>query len=79
VTVAALAAPAAGAATSSGTGGTNRAGVTGCKKAKIGGRTKCLAAGQLCNRRYEKQYERNGFACVKSHGRYRLEANKLTF
>jgi hypothetical protein len=51
----------------------------GCVKAKVGGASKCLAAGQACSHKYQKTYAKHGFSCVKSHGRYRLVANKLSF
>lgn len=31
--------------------------------ARIGGAQKCLQAGEYCATRYERQYERYGFAC----------------
>ncbi len=45
-----------------------------CVHARIGGKRKCLANGQSCNHKYEIQYERYGFACIKTstHGRYHL-------
>jgi hypothetical protein len=36
-----------------------------CVYGRIGGRTKCLARGEFCARRYERQYERYGFSCSK--------------
>jgi hypothetical protein len=35
--------------------------------AVIGGKHKCLGAGEYCSKRYERQYERYGFECS---GRY---------
>lgn len=34
-----------------------------CVHAKVGGRRKCIARGQYCARRYERDYERYGFTC----------------
>lgn len=34
-----------------------------CVHAKIGGKRKCIARGQYCARRYERDYERYGFTC----------------
>jgi hypothetical protein len=79
VTVASLAAPAAGATASSETGGTSRAVATACTKARIGGHSKCLAAGQLCSRKYEKQYERKGFYCRNNKRKYRLVKIGMSF
>lgn len=46
-----------------------------CVHARIGGQSKCIARGQYCARRYERQYERYGFTCSKRdrNGRYHLE------
>jgi hypothetical protein len=46
--------------------------ITACVHAKIGGQRVCLAPGKSCQRKYERQYERHGFACVKRNGKYRL-------
>jgi hypothetical protein len=45
-----------------------------CVHARIGGQRKCLATGQSCAHKYERQYEQHGFACIKTsaHGRYHL-------
>lgn len=45
-----------------------------CKHAKIGGKSKCIARGQYCARRYERDYERYGLHCTKrdANGRYHL-------
>jgi hypothetical protein len=44
-----------------------------CKTATIGGATKCIARGQFCAVRNQKDYKRNGFTCKKDKaGRYRL-------
>lgn len=46
-----------------------------CKKAKIGGKRKCIAAGQFCARRYERDYNKYGYTCSKrdQNGRYHLK------
>jgi hypothetical protein len=46
-----------------------------CKHARIGGKSKCIARGQYCARRYERGYERYGYHCTKrdSRGRYHLQ------
>jgi hypothetical protein len=36
-----------------------------CKSARIGGARKCIAAGQFCARRYERDYRRYGYTCSK--------------
>jgi hypothetical protein len=36
-----------------------------CIHGRIGGHAKCLARGEYCARRYERQYERYGFTCSK--------------
>ena len=50
-----------------------------CKSAKIAGKHRCLAAGQSCTHRYEKQYVKYGFSCVKSGRHWRLVNNRLAF
>ena len=35
-----------------------------CKHARIGGQSKCIARGQYCARRYERDYERYGYHCT---------------
>ena len=47
---------------------------TACMHAKIGGKRKCIASGQYCARRYERDYERYGFTCSKRdrRGRWHL-------
>lgn len=47
-----------------------------CQKAKIGGQSKCIAAGQFCAKRYEKDYNKYGFSCSKKdiNGRWHLKA-----
>jgi hypothetical protein len=51
-----------------------RAGVA-CIHARIGGHRVCLGAGRTCAHRYEHQYLRHGFTCVRAnrHSRYRLQ------
>lgn len=48
--------------------------VASCKRAKIGGKRKCIARGQYCSRRYHRDYKRYGFSCSKRdrNGRYHL-------
>lgn len=45
-----------------------------CKKATIGGQSRCIARGQFCARRYERDYRRYGFSCSKKdrNGRWHL-------
>jgi hypothetical protein len=45
-----------------------------CEKAKIGGKTKCIAAGQFCARANQKDYKKHGYSCSKKdkNGRYHL-------
>jgi hypothetical protein len=43
----------------------------GTKRAIIGGKVKCLRAGQPCTARYQTAYKRYGFTCVKGHLRKR--------
>ena len=43
----------------------------GTKRAIIGGKVKCLRAGQSCTARYQTAYKRYGFTCVKGHLRKR--------
>jgi hypothetical protein len=40
--------------------------------AVIGGRHKCLGAGEYCATRYERQYERYGFECSSRYDPPRL-------
>lgn len=46
-----------------------------CKHARIGGQSKCIARGQYCARRYERDYERYGYRCTNRdyRGRYHLQ------
>jgi hypothetical protein len=46
-----------------------------CKYAKIGGKTKCIAAGQFCARANQKDYLKYGYSCSKidANGRYHLK------
>ena len=48
--------------------------VVACVSATIGGHHKCIAAGQYCARRHERDYERYGYKCTKRDysGRYHL-------
>lgn len=41
-----------------------------CTRAKIGGKSKCLARGQFCSKAYRSQYKRYGFTCG-ANGRLR--------
>jgi hypothetical protein len=79
----ALAAPAANATAPASSGGhaAGSAVRAACTKAVIGGRHTCLAAGQRCTRKYDRQYRRYGFACTKrdSAGHYRLVKRGMTF
>jgi hypothetical protein len=45
-----------------------------CTSAIIGGKHKCIARGQYCSRRYQRDYKRYGFSCSKRdrNGRYHL-------
>ena len=44
-----------------------------CTSAKIGGAKKCIARGQFCAVRNQRDYKRHGFTCKKDKaGRYRL-------
>ncbi len=47
---------------------------TACVHARIGGQRKCIARGQYCARRYERDYERYGYSCSKRdrRGRWHL-------
>ena len=48
---------------------------SGWRHGIIGGRHKCLRAGQFCARRYDRQYHRYGYHCHRFDsgvGRYRL-------
>ncbi len=40
--------------------------------ATIGGRHKCLGAGEYCSTRYEREYERYGFECSRRYNPPRL-------
>ncbi|HSS81413.1 MAG TPA: hypothetical protein VLK24_09475 [Gaiellaceae bacterium] len=46
----------------------------GFKHAVIGGQEKCLRAGEFCAHRYDSQYRRYGYRCIRrdSNGRYHL-------
>jgi len=43
----------------------------GSKRAVIGGKVKCLRAGQACRTRYQSGYKKYGFTCVAGHLRKR--------
>jgi hypothetical protein len=64
-------APAASASTASSSGATAHA---SCTRATIGGKHKCIARGQFCARRYQRDYRRNGYSCSRRdrRGRYHL-------
>jgi hypothetical protein len=47
----------------------------GSKRAVIGGKVKCLRAGQKCTARYRATYKRHGFTCVNGHLRKRSVAS----
>ena len=55
--------------------GTSPVAQAACVHAKIGGQRKCIARGQYCARRYERDYERYGFTCSKRdrRGRWHLQ------
>lgn len=40
-----------------------------CKRAKIGGQSRCIARGQFCARRYQRDYLRYGYSCSKRDAR----------
>ena len=47
----------------------------GYTHASIGGSEKCLHAGEFCTHKYDSQYRRYGFRCIRydaNVGRYRL-------
>lgn len=45
-----------------------------CKKARVGGETKCLGRGQFCAPRHQSDYRRAGFRCAPDgKGRNRLK------
>ena len=45
-----------------------------CQNAVIGGKRKCIARGQYCARRHQRDYRRYGYSCSKRdrNGRYHL-------
>jgi hypothetical protein len=50
------------------------------KIARIGGKRTCLAAGRRCQRRYQRQYKRNGYTCKRrTSGVYRLKKIRQAF
>lgn len=44
----------------------------GYTRARIGGRTKCLRAGEYCAKSHRKQYPKYGYHCGRIHGVWRL-------
>jgi hypothetical protein len=46
-----------------------------CKRATIGGQSRCIARGQYCAKRYERDYRKYGYSCSKkdSRGRWHLQ------
>lgn len=52
-------------------GSTSAACPAGSKRAVIGGKVKCLRAGQTCSARYQAAYKRYGFTCTNGHLRKR--------
>ncbi|HZV74748.1 MAG TPA: hypothetical protein VFF79_13620 [Conexibacter sp.] len=72
---AALVVGAPGLGTASAQHTTSPAAQAACVHAKIGGKRKCIARGQYCARRYEREYERYGFTCSKRdrRGRWHLQ------
>jgi hypothetical protein len=71
ITVSALVCAAAAVGTAGGSPDTCRAGT---KRAVIGGKVRCLTAGQRCSARYESAYKRYGFTCVNGRLRKRAPA-----
>ncbi len=59
------------AATAGTAGGSAGACPAGSKRAVVGGKIKCLRAGQTCKTRYQAAYKRAGFTCVKGRLRKR--------
>ena len=45
-----------------------------CRSATIGGHHKCIARGQYCARRFQRDYRRYGYSCNRRdrNGRYHL-------
>jgi hypothetical protein len=60
-----IAPPAVIATTASPTAVTATTCGNGYRRAVIGGQEKCLRRGQFCARRYDRQYQRYGFRCIK--------------
>jgi hypothetical protein len=65
-------AAAAGATNATAPVSVNHPAATACKSATIGGRHKCIAAGQFCAKRYERDYRRYGYTCRWDGRYYRL-------
>jgi uncharacterized membrane protein len=43
-----------------------------CQRATIGGQSKCIARGQFCAIRFQRDYQRYGFTCAPKSGGYHL-------
>jgi hypothetical protein len=65
-------ATAAGATTRAPPAALNHPTASACKSARIGGRHKCIAAGQFCAKRYQRDYRRYGYTCRWDGHYYRL-------
>jgi hypothetical protein len=65
-------AAAAGATTQAAPASLDQPAASACKSARIGGRHKCIAAGQFCAKRYERDYRRYGYTCRWDGRYYRL-------
>jgi hypothetical protein len=61
--------------TPSATSATTPSAQISCKNATIGGKRKCIAAGQFCARTHERDYRKYGYTCSKKdkNGRYHLK------
>jgi hypothetical protein len=73
--VAGTATPAAPAAPASTPAVAAKSCSSGYTHAVIGGVQKCLRAGEFCARRFDRQYRRYGYRCIRFYanvGRYRL-------
>jgi hypothetical protein len=69
-----VAQPASGAATTGPTAIVAKTCGTGYTHAVIGGAEKCLRRGEFCAHRYDRQYRRYGFRCIRrdARGNYHL-------
>jgi hypothetical protein len=75
----ALAAPAAGAGASA-QASVAKASCANGKMATIAGKRTCLAPHRSCSHKYERQYKKQGYSCVKDkQGRYRLVGLRQSF